>query len=96
MFHLERIIRDIYSLRVSFRKAQLEIEHCLSRETNREKICEFINVVIRDEVEVQVPRDSSLGKEIAVIIRSYEDAEPGDEDEAVKAHLCTHRTHRSR
>ena len=54
MHQLERIIRDIYSLRVSFRKAQLEIEHCLSRETNREKICEFINVVIRDEVEVLV------------------------------------------
>jgi hypothetical protein len=57
---LREIIRDIYALRVTYEASRKVLEECLSIEDNREKLYEFINEVIREEVDVlQALRSSS-------------------------------------
>ena len=45
---LQLIIRDIYSLKYTFNRARREVRECLEIENNKDKVCEFINIVIRD------------------------------------------------
>jgi hypothetical protein len=57
---LREIIRDIYALRVTYAASSKVLEECLSIEDNREKLYEFINEIIREEVDVlQALRSSS-------------------------------------
>jgi hypothetical protein len=57
---LREIIRDIYALRVSFLGGRKALEECLRIEDNRERLYEFINEVIREEVDVLQPLRSSF------------------------------------
>ena len=58
---MEGVIKDIYARKATFASVEAQVEKCLAVDTNQEKFYEFINSVIRDEVEVPLspPRPSA-------------------------------------
>ena len=49
---IEDIVKNIYAKKDSFASMEAQVKKCFTVETNQEKFYEFINSVIRDEVEV--------------------------------------------
>ena len=49
---LEQTIQDIYALKTDYNTSKNHVKACFAVDINRQKFYQFINSVIRDEVEV--------------------------------------------
>jgi formiminotetrahydrofolate cyclodeaminase len=49
---MESIVKNIYSGKATYASVEALVDKCLSVDTNQSKFYDFINSLIRDEVEV--------------------------------------------